>query len=273
MLKLISVDLEGDFGFFRKPDANNTINLSYNMLHKPALLGILGAIVGLEGYSQAYTKNLETPVKKAEKRSPKFPEYYEIFKELKVGIEPLNHEKGNYQKTVIKYSNTVGYANNGSNYLTEEATLIRPSYKVYLLLDITIEQHNKLYQYLRDGKTEYIPYFGKNEFPIWWERESFTEYDYEGVDKNDSSFRVSTLFTIKEDKPPAIDFQQEESARKRDPGLGIPFIYFERLPNSFDEALVQYQLDKFIYSNYLFKNEMELSNLFRISQAQYVQLH
>jgi CRISPR-associated protein Cas5h len=114
MERLISIDLKSDFGFFRKPDVNNTVNLSYNMLHKPALLGILGAVVGLDGY----------------KEKGKIPRYYEVLKDLRIGIEPLGHEKGNFGKTVIKYSNTLGYANSRSTYLTEEATLIKPSYRV-----------------------------------------------------------------------------------------------------------------------------------------------
>lgn len=93
----------------------------------------------------------------------------EKLKELKVGIEPLNHERGNFQKTIIKYSNTVGYANKNTNFLTEEATLIKPSYRVYLLLDLENEHHSKLYKYLKEGKAEFLPYFGKNEFYAWWE--------------------------------------------------------------------------------------------------------
>ena len=103
-MKLVSFDIEADFGFFRKPDTNNTINLSYNLIHKPAILGIFGAILGLEGY----------------KEKGKLPQYYELLKSLKVGVQPLNHEKGNFLKTNIKYSNTVGYANKGTNFLTEE---------------------------------------------------------------------------------------------------------------------------------------------------------
>ena len=133
MKKIVSIDLKSDFGFFRKPDVNNTINLSYNMLHKPALLGIFGAIVGLDGY----------------KEKGKLPQYYQVFKDLKIGIEPLEHEKGNFQKTAIKYSNTVGYANNGSTYLTEEATLIKPSYRVYVLLDFENQYEKLLHEYLK----------------------------------------------------------------------------------------------------------------------------
>ena len=74
--RLISFDLKADFGCMKKPDVNDGLMLTFNMLHKPALLGILGAIVGLKGYS----KNKE------------FPEYYTVFKDLKIGIEPLLHD-------------------------------------------------------------------------------------------------------------------------------------------------------------------------------------
>jgi len=49
MQTLISFDVAGDFGFFRKPDTNDGIQLSYNLIHKPSVLGILGAIAGLAG--------------------------------------------------------------------------------------------------------------------------------------------------------------------------------------------------------------------------------
>lgn len=45
--RLISFDIQADFGFFKKPDYNDGVLLTYNMLHKPALLGILGAIIGV----------------------------------------------------------------------------------------------------------------------------------------------------------------------------------------------------------------------------------
>lgn len=42
--RLISFDIQADFGFFKKPDYNDGVLLTYNMLHKPALLGILGLL-------------------------------------------------------------------------------------------------------------------------------------------------------------------------------------------------------------------------------------
>ena len=107
--RLISFDIQADFGFFKKPDYNDGVLLTYNMLHKPALLGILGAIIGLRGY----------------RKKGEWPEYYQRLAALPVGIEPLEgrHEKGNFQKTIVKYTNTVGYANQDGNLLVEESML------------------------------------------------------------------------------------------------------------------------------------------------------
>ena len=141
--RLISFDIQADFGFFKKPDYNDGVLLTYNMLHKPALLGILGAIIGLRGY----------------RKKGEWPEYYQRLAALPVGIEPLEgrHEKGNFQKTIVKYTNTVGYANQDGNLLVEESMLIRPAYRCYLLLSEEHPDHRKLYEYIREGWAEYIP--------------------------------------------------------------------------------------------------------------------
>ncbi len=255
MQKLISIDLKADFGFFRKPDVNNTVNLSYNMLHKPALLGIFGAIIGLEGY----------------KEKGKMPTYFDALKSVKIGVEPLLHEKGNYQKTSIKYSNTVGYANNGSTYLTEEATLIKPAYRVYALLDLEDENHTLLYENLQEGKAEFLPYFGKNEFVAWWEKESFVEYDFDVIEKPLEDIKIKTLFLkqdiVKENKATPIfnfmTFMDEET----------PFMYFERLPKGFDTTLFQYKIGDYALTTFQLKQSIGIDNLYFLNQKlYYVQL-
>ncbi|MGN6494792.1 MAG: CRISPR-associated protein Cas5 [Agriterribacter sp.] len=253
MEKLISVDFKSDFGFFRKPDANNTISLSYTILHKPALLGILGAIVGLDGY----------------KEKGKLPRYFEVFKAVKVGVEPRNHEKGNFQKTVIKYSNTVGYANNGSTFLTEEATLIKPRYRVYLLLNTEDKFQDILYTNLKEGKAEYLPYFGKNEFSAWWE--DFKEYSFKEIKKAEEDYEVKTVFLkqdlIKEQKGElTFDFMSFHINE-------TPFMFFERLPKNFDEELFQYDLGDFVFTTWRMKSSTKIDNLYYlIDMEYYVQL-
>lgn len=257
MQKLVSVDLKADFGFFRKPDANAGINLSYNMIHKPALLGFLGAIVGLEGY----------------KELGKLPAYAIALRDVQIGIEPLGHEKGNFAKTVVKYSNTIGYANKGATYLTEEAMLITPSYRCYILLDLENEYHTTLYEYLQAGKAEYLPYFGKNEFYAWWDKDTFKEYEFVANPEKTSSFQIKTLFTkkaktINSQKEEAVfdftNFDTEEAT----------YIYFERLPIGFDNQLRQYDLGDFVFTTFKIKPDSDIEYLYFLTQEKcYVQLY
>lgn len=258
-MKLISFDVQADFGFFRKPETNNTINLSYNIIHKPAILGFLGAVLGLAGYRE----------------KGKLPAYYELLKDLKVGVEPLQHEKGNFGKTNIKYTNTVGYANKGTNFLTEELTLINPTYRIYLLLDESDALQAQLLESLEKGQSVFIPYFGKNEFTAWWKPSSFKDYIFskKEIDAN-QSVKISTIFQKD------IELKGQVEAPFPDfPLYGdidfeeMPFVYFERLPKQFDEELMQYELAEFAFSTYHIKNAQQLPNLFYVTELKaYAQL-
>ncbi|EHO09810.1 type I-B CRISPR-associated protein Cas5 [Myroides odoratimimus] len=254
-MKIVSIDLCSDFGFFRKPDTNNTINLSYNMIHKPAVLGLLGAILGLGGY----------------KKKDVLPDYYLKLKDLKIAIEPLMHDKGNFAKTAIKYTNTVGYANKGNNFLTEELTLVKPAYRIYLLLDESNELESKLLEYLKNANAEFVPYFGKNEFTAWWTKESFKEYSFEiPIEDLEHEVAIKSLFlksmNVKDNKEtPYPVFGSMEMVENT-------FVYFERLPDGFNEELMQYNLEDFAYTNFLIKNSKVLDNLYCLKELDaYVQ--
>jgi CRISPR-associated protein Cas5h len=258
-MKLISFDVASNFGFFRKPETNNTLNVSYNMIHKPAILGLLGAVIGLKGYE----------------KKDELPEYYQKLSGLKVGIAPLEHDSGNFPKTPIKYSNTVGYANKGSNFLTEELTLIAPKYKVYLLLDDTVVEQQKLYKNIKERKAEYIPYFGKNEFTAWWE--NFEEYQFElAIISVDQKVQIQTLFiknqiisANSETSSAELDFLDFDIVETKE----NPFMYFERLPVGFDTELMQYKLEEMVFTNYLIKNTDRMPNVYQLNnQDAYVQL-
>lgn len=231
------------------------------MLHKPALLGILGAIIGLKGY----------------RKKGEMPEYYQKLKDIQVGIAPsgLSHDKGNFAKTPIKYSNTVGYANKGTNFLTEELTLVAPEYKVYLLLEETIEEQAQLLENLEKGRTEFIPYFGKNEFTAWWDPNSFKYYNYQIANlKKNEAIRIKTLFLknqiiSKNTAMPEMDFTSAA-----DDTEGPRFMYFERLPVGFNLELMQYELREMVYSNFLIRLEKDPTGLYQlIGEDNYVQLH
>ncbi|WP_254412075.1 CRISPR-associated protein Cas5 [Dyadobacter diqingensis] len=265
--KLVSFDLRGDFAFFKKPDYNDGVLFSYNMLHKPALLGILGAIIGLKGYE----------------RNGELPEYYLRLKDLPIGVEPLkkSHDRGSFQKTTVEYINTIGYANTDGNLLLGECMLIKPAYRCYLLLDMSCEDHERLFENLRDGKAEYIPYLGKNEFQAWWlddyGESTFQEYVFEVAQANFGKYQVVTL--INKPKVCIPDGAEEQNLGNNFNLFEIVFTfesytYFETLPVGFNLVLFQYELRDFVLSNFILKSGNGLDGLYFLPDKKcYVQLH
>jgi CRISPR-associated protein Cas5h len=242
MKRLISFTIKAEKGFLKKPDINEGIYLTYNMLHKPAILGILGAIIGLESYQ----------------KNGVLPEYYKALKDIPIGINPINAEKGNFQKTKITYNNTTGLASNeeGGNLIITEQTLIKPSYKIYLLLDLEKENENKLYLNIKGQKAEYLPYLGKNDYSLWWDKNEVKEYEWELFVKN-SNFRISTVF--KKDEA-IVNYLARAISRRAIEGRKNDFNYFERLPIGFNKKLFQYNYSDFAYSNALLEEEIKIDS-------------
>jgi len=251
---LISFDLRADFGVFKKPDVNDGLQMTFNMLHRPALLGILGAIAGLEGYRQKGV----------------FPAYYTALRLLRLGIEPLDHEKGNFTKTVIKYTNTVGYANADGNLLITEQTLRSPAYRCYLLADLDDPLQELLCERIWAGEAAYLPYFGKNECAAWWEADRVKTYRFEPF-QQEADFKVNSIF-IREYPLRSQRKQPRFSPSAQKMINQSSFAYFERLPLDFyaDEKMtfVQYELAEFAFSDWYFKQDSIINDLYLISSPE-----
>lgn len=261
MTKLISFDIKADFGMLKKPDTNEPVYLTFNMLHKPALLGILGAIAGLKGFQ----KNSE------------LPEYYEKLKDVQVGIMPLPqdenrersyHENGNFTKTIISYTNTVGYANEGEPFkvngksvkpgdtlMIAEQTLVSPAFRCFVLLNEEIEEQQILIKNLLTYQAEFVPYLGKNDCSLWWENADEVKYS-EFVPEG--SFKMDSLFIKEETVREGIKKPRFVPGKIRSLE-NLPFLYFENLPVSYLGApLFQYDYQPFAYTNYNLKEDYSL---------------
>ena len=253
--KLISFDLKAEMGFFKKPDINSGIYLTYNMLHKPALLGILGAIAGLRGYQE----------------NGKLPEYYQVLKHLKVGIKPLDSDNGNYTKDIVAYNNGTGFASSepGGNLIVTEQIIIKPAYRCYLLLNLNDDVERILYERIRDCKAEFLPYMGKNDFSAWWE--NVTEYNAE-MFSYDSNYKIASVFA----KTEAVGgYVAKSMSMFSKESKEATFMYFEKLPVSFDEKLYQYEYKDFVYSNATFSKDMNMSDagdFYKINTGEIIQL-
>jgi CRISPR-associated protein Cas5h len=231
MKKLISFDLYADMGFLKKPDINEKIYLTYNMLHKPCVLGILGAIAGLEGFC----KNNE------------LPEYYKQFEHIPVGIKPIGNscENGNFSKNVTTYTNTIGFANADGNLIVSEQTLINPAYRIFLLLDDEKEYEQLLYERIHNQQAEYIPYLGKNDYSAWWYAKDVKEYKILDFDE-EQDFKVNTVF-VKQNA--LIDNIVEDDSDDDFGEFEISdfgsYVYFEKLPYAYCNILYQYKYADF----------------------------
>ena len=121
------------------------------------LLGLLGAIIGLNGY------NYYSLQKSLGKTVSEIPEFYDKLKSLKIGIVPeINKE--NFSRKIQAFNNSVGYASKeeGNNLIVNEQWLENPSWTIYIL-ENNMDEYKKIKDYLANKKCEYIPYVGKND--------------------------------------------------------------------------------------------------------------
>ena len=143
-MECIKFNLCGNTGFFKKPDVNEEIYFTYNNIHKIALLGILGAILGLKGWNQS---------------NGNLPEFYIKLKDLKIGIEPLNN--GIFRKKIIEFNNATGMASDCGTLIVKQQWLFNPNWNIYILEDHSF--YNKIKEKLLNNEAEFLPYLGSND--------------------------------------------------------------------------------------------------------------
>ena len=145
-MRALKFTLSGRNAFFKKPEVNTYGYFTYGQIHKVALLGILGAIVGYKGYGHTGV----------------YPEFYEKLKDLKISIVPGNPQ-GYIQKKMQMFNNTVGYASQelGGNLIVREQWLENPIWDIYILLNC--EEADKIAEMIMENRCVYIPYLGKND--------------------------------------------------------------------------------------------------------------
>jgi len=148
-LKLLRFNLCGLFAHFNQPISNLFKN-TYLIIPKPQLLGLLGSILGLHGYTNSRT----------------LPEFYKELKNLKVCIIP---KLKSYKRFLVKYNSLNSFLNNrvdtGSpNVIINEQVLMDPEYEIGILLNNGIKFHQQLVFNIRNNRSIFPIYLGKNEF-------------------------------------------------------------------------------------------------------------
>ena len=223
-LKVLRFQLAGRTAFFKKPEVNTYGYFTYGMVHKVALLGMFGAILGYGGYTKQYRDKTD------------YPEFYEKLSGLKIAILPS--ENGCFAKKMQNFNNSVGYASfeQGGNLIVREQWLENPRWIIYVLIDC--QEAQALSEAMLQNKCVYIPYLGSNDHPADITGVEILEgketVDYDKIDtlfyKNKVSYQA---------KKGSVFFNMNVKIHK----------YEEYLPVALDESLNQYILEPLVYTN------------------------
>ena len=237
-----SFELNGDFAIFKKPDINN-VYLSYNFIPIPSLLGIFGAINGYGGIYKRYITNEENL------------EYYIKFGGIYLGIEPLYNQ---IEKQIVNYNNSTGYANKGEeNLVIHEQILIKPKWRIYVYDENDSEEISLLYKNIKQNRTIFTPYLGKNEFIV--SIENFVDLDLplEYIELKKENLNDKNQITTLIPKNLFYDIFERSSYNNDEE----PFELIENLPISLDNLRYKHEKVLQVRGNIKIKNSSQFDEI------------
>lgn len=256
-MNALKFTLKGKTAFFKKPDVNSYFYFTYGHIHKIALLGVLGAIMGYGGYNQQIRD-----------KDKVFPEFYEKLMNIRVSIVPelqANEDwerkqdrqeewvtnatpvrnvvqRGYFSKKIQRFNNTVGYANVDGNLIVSEQWLENPCWDIYLLLQG--EEEAAIAKWILESRAVFVPYLGKNDHPAVIEKAKVV--DLQTIDLKKSlyidSLYLKDFFQADKDSEEGgwDDFRLNEAKSYK---------YEERLPIALEKSTNQYIATPFVFTN------------------------
>lgn len=170
-INAISFELSSSFGFFHWGKTKGDRRMTNIFISRTEVLGIIGAIIGINGYAQ------ETFKKKLKVENHK-PSFYEVLGGLNVGIIPKGKPVFFEDHLIHRPMNEI---NSRGSLMVKMSGLVEPKFQV-IISQGSVEQtvYEKIVLYLKNGWAEFIPYFGKNQFPV--AISNVTEEELEVVD-------------------------------------------------------------------------------------------
>ncbi len=221
-MDILRFTLSGNQAFFKKPDVNAYYYFTYGQIHKVALLGMFGAILGYGGYNAMKMRD--------KKNKEEYPEFYERLKDIRISILPICN-KGSFDKKIVEFNNSVGYASReqGGNLIVKQQWLEMPKWQIYLAVDC--EESRKIAEALLGNRCVYIPYLGSNNHPADISAVHMISGEPEHHPKYINSMYIKQYVEM--------DMQEEEDW----------FKYEEMLPIGLDKKLNMYVFEKMVFSD------------------------
>ena len=229
-MKAVKFTLSGKNAFFKKPEVNTYYYFTFGQIHKVALLGMFGAILGYDGYAQKKW----TKIKKGQSIVKEYPEFYEKLNKLHISIVPQN-ERGYIPKKVQLFNNSVGYASGeqGGNLIVKEQWLENPKWDIYVLIDCN--KAEKLADSLKQKRCVYMPYLGKNDHPADIKNVQIVELEETACQEQE----ISGMFPKRKGELCLLDDEDDLEV----------FKYEENLPIALNGYTNLYEYEKFCYTN------------------------
>lgn len=242
-MEILRFTLSGKQAFFKKPEVNTYYYFTYGHMHKVALMGMLGAILGYGGYS-AQTEGEDVP---------DYPEFYERLKDIKVSMIPFC-EKGSFPRKMVAFNNSVGYASQelGGNLIIKQQWLEEPKWYVYIMLDNL--EAKKAADAILGKRCVYMPYLGSNDHPA-----DIEDAEIITAEKTEQAEHIDSLFVKEKVQVDIDDYEQER-----------PFKYEEELPYALDAELNMYLHKKYVLTNLLIERaECDVYSVCDIDKKEY----
>lgn len=234
MQETIKFSLSSNLGIIKKPDSNETY-FTYSIPHKVMLLGMIGAIIGLNGY------NYDNFMKYIKNEKDKLPDFYIKLKDLKLAVIPNFEDKG-FTKKIQSFNNSVGYASQeqGNNLIVSEQILENPSWDIYILYNNS-DEYAKTKDYLVNKKCEFIPYIGKNDYFA-----NIHSVEVLNVENSNKNSKIDSIF---EQNIILEEISNHKEVVAFDDNSDIEYKFSEVLPTQLDLKLGYTQYKKFVYTN------------------------
>ena len=220
-MEILKFTLKGENAFFKMPEVNTYIYFTYGNIHKVALMGIFGAILGYRGYGQLTKED-------------KYPEFYERLKDIRVSIVPKKGSKGYIPKKIQSFNNSVGYASQeqGGNLIVNQQWLENPWWEIYVKMDCAEAENIK--DAILKKTCVYMPYLGSNDHPADICNAELISGE---LIKDQEIIRLDSLFPHSDVE---LDYEDDEI---------VAYKYTEYLPVALEEQTHMYCLKKFYATN------------------------
>lgn len=228
-MEILKFTLSGKTAFFKKPDVNEYAYFTFGNIHKVALLGIFGAILGYNGYNQMT-------------KEQNYPEFYQRLKELKIAIVPS--QTGYFMKKIYTFNNSVGYASReqGGNLIVRQQWLHDPKWEIYVLIN-QAEAENLKEAMIHD-QCCYVPYLGANDH--------YADINHVVViDDGTKAENITHVDSLCKKSDVNLNIESEEI-------LFPTYKYEEFLPIGLDEFCNQYIMEPMIYTDFALKTTSDL---------------